>query len=95
MAITPSELRRDVYRILDRVLETGEPIEVERGGRRLRLVPVEAPRSKLERVRTNPAGLIGDPDDLVEMDWSAYWNPGEELGGPVEAHRDGSRGSSE
>jgi len=62
-------------------------------GRRLRLVPVDATRSKLERVRTNPAGLIGDPDDIVEMDWSIYWNPGEELGGPVGARREGSGGS--
>jgi hypothetical protein len=31
--------------------------------------------SKLERLkgRRNP-GDIGDPEDLVHMDWSVYWN---------------------
>jgi hypothetical protein len=31
----------DIYRILDRVLETGIPAEIERGGKLLRIVPVE------------------------------------------------------
>lgn len=37
MAITASQLRQDVYRLLDHVLETGVPLEIERGGRRLRI----------------------------------------------------------
>lgn len=31
----------DIYRILDRVLETGIPAEIERGGKLLKIVPVE------------------------------------------------------
>ena len=38
MVITASKLRENVYRILDQVLATGEPIEIERNGRRLLLV---------------------------------------------------------
>ncbi len=80
MAVTASQLRADVYRLLDQVLETGVPLEIERGGRRLRIVPAEPTDpagSKLERLkgRGNPDAVIGDPDDLIHMDWSSYWNP--------------------
>ncbi len=37
MAMTASALRRDIYRILDRVLDTGEPVIIERNGRRVRI----------------------------------------------------------
>lgn len=74
MAVTPSQLRADVYRLLDQVLETGIPLEIERNGRRLRIVP-EDPPSKLDRIVPHPGFLIGDPEDIVEMDWSQYWNP--------------------
>ncbi|MGQ0623134.1 MAG: type II toxin-antitoxin system Phd/YefM family antitoxin [Sporichthyaceae bacterium] len=74
MAVSPSELRANIYRLLDEVLETGVPLEVERKGRRLRIV-AEEPVSKLDRLVPHPDFVIGDPDDLVEMDWSGYWNP--------------------
>src|SRR5688572_10675401 len=31
----------DIYRILDQVLETGVPVEIERRGKLLKIVPVE------------------------------------------------------
>ena len=46
-AITATELRRDVYRLLDRVLETGEAMTIERKGRRLLLVLAGPPRRGL------------------------------------------------
>lgn len=74
MTVNPSELRADLYRLLDKVLETGIPLEIERRGRRLRIVADE-PSSKLDRLVPHPGTVIGDPEDLVEMDWSDYWNP--------------------
>lgn len=74
MAITPSELRANLYRLLDEVLETGIPLEIERQGRHLRIV-ADPPTSKLDRLVPHPGTVIGDPEDLVEMDWSGYWNP--------------------
>lgn len=74
MAVTASQLRQDVYRLLDEVLSTGTPLEIERHGRRLRIVPVDS-GSKLDRIKGNPDAIVGDPDDLVHMDWSMYWNP--------------------
>ena len=43
MAMTASKLRQDIYRLLDQVLKTGEPVIVERNGRRLRIIADEAP----------------------------------------------------
>jgi hypothetical protein len=74
MAVSPSELRANIYRLLDEVLETGTPLEIERKGRKLRIVRDE-PASKLSRLVPHPDAIRGDPDDLVEFDWLQYWNP--------------------
>ena len=71
--LTASKLRENIYRILDRVLETGVPVEVERRGRRVRIVPVEPP-SKLARL-TQRDYLRGDPEAIVHLDWSGEWRP--------------------
>ncbi len=72
MALTASKLRQDIYRILDAVLETGEPAVIERNGRRLRIVADDAP-SRLDRLVRRPDVVTGDPDDLVHLDWSDEW----------------------
>ena len=74
MALTASKLRENVYRILDEVLETGVPVEIERRGRMLRIVAVE-PAGRLANLRTNPNLIVGDPEDLVHIDWSSEWRP--------------------
>ncbi len=74
MVVTASKLRENVYRILDEVLETGVPVEIERNGRRLRIVVVDAP-SPLDRLVARPDSIVGDPDDLVHVDWSTEWRP--------------------
>lgn len=74
MTVTASQLRQDVYRLLDEVLTTGKPLEIERHGKRLRIVPVDS-GSRVDRIATNPHAIVGDPDDLVHVDWSAYWQP--------------------
>ncbi len=73
MAVTASQLRQDVYRLLDEVLDTGVPIEIERRGRHLRIVPEEAP-SKLARLVPHDDYIVGDPEELVHMDWSGEWH---------------------
>ncbi len=75
MPITASRLRADVYRLLDRAIETGEPLEIERNGVIVRLVPPQK-RHWLDRLQKRDA-IVGDPLDLVEQDWSAEWDPDE------------------
>lgn len=58
------------------MVQTGVPAEVERRGKRLRIVPVEeVTKSKLDRLEPHPDAIRGDPDDLVHLDWSAEWKP--------------------
>lgn len=71
MRVSASKLRQDIYRILDSVIATGVPVEIERQGRILKIVPPE------ESSRTS--GLIRreylrtEPEELVHLDWSAEW----------------------
>jgi prevent-host-death family protein len=74
MTITASQLRANVYRVLDEVLETGTPVEIERRGHRLRIVPAE-PLGRLERLVRRPRYLKVDPESIVHLDWSDEWRP--------------------
>ena len=46
-SVTPKELRGNLENLLDEILRTGIPLEIDRGGKRLRIVPVE----KLEKLQ--------------------------------------------
>ena len=72
MSLTATELRANVYRLLDQVLETGEPLEIVRKGKKLRIVPAE-PSCLWERLEPKPDVIVGDPEDLVHIDWSGEW----------------------
>ncbi len=74
MSITASNLRANIYRLLDEVLATGVPLEIERNGRLLRIVAGDAP-DRLSRLVRRPDAVIGDSDDLVQLDWSSEWRP--------------------
>jgi prevent-host-death family protein len=71
-ALSLTKVRADLYKIVDRVLETGTPVEIERRGKRVRIVPVR-PKSKLDNLVKRPGTLVGDPEDIVHMDWSDEW----------------------
>jgi hypothetical protein len=76
MALTASKLRANVYRLLDEVLETGKPLEIERNGKVLVIAPkVQTRGSKLDSLPRREGAIIGDPDELIHMDWSSEWNP--------------------
>lgn len=75
MALTASKVREDIYNILDGILATGEPVEIERKGRILRIVAEAPPSSRVARMKKRPGMILGNPEDLVEIDWSASWNP--------------------
>ena len=71
--LSPSRLRADLYRILDRVLESGEPVEIERRGRRLRIVAEQS--GKLDLLKPHADYLKVPPEELVHVDWSQEWRP--------------------
>jgi hypothetical protein len=72
MSITPTELRRNLYQLLDEVIETGKPLEVERRGRIIRIAVDGVRGSKLDRLVPHDC-IVGDPEELVHMDWSHLW----------------------
>jgi len=71
MAISASALRNNIYKLLDQVLATGQPLEIERKGKRLRIVPEPEPGKMARLVRH--ACLSSDPESIVHMDWSSEW----------------------
>lgn len=74
MRLTASRLRQDIYRILDEVLESGVPVEIERRGKVLKIVPPET-TSKLDSLAPRDY-LNADPEEFVHVDWSETWRPG-------------------
>ena len=76
--LTASRLRANVYRVLDQVLETGVPVEIERHGRRLRIVAEKSGRAaapgKLTRLKARRFLRVA-PEALVHVDWSREWRP--------------------
>lgn len=71
MAISASALRANIYKLLDQVLKSGKPLEIERKGKRLRIVP-EQPAGKMSKLVRHDC-LTGDPESIVHMDWSGEW----------------------
>ena len=77
MTYTATKLRQNLYNILDSVIDNGIPIEIERKGVILKIVPEKA-ASKWDRLE--PHNIInGDPESIVSLDWSKEWNHGEDL----------------
>ena len=73
MTVTASVLRKDIYHLLDQVLETGKPLEVTRKKGTVKIV-AEQPTSKMELLKKHDC-IPGDPEELVHSDWSGEWNP--------------------
>ena len=72
MKTTATQLRQNIYALLDQTIETGEPIEIERNGHLIRIVAAEPP-SKLARLKKHN-DVVGDIDDLIHMDWYNEWS---------------------
>jgi hypothetical protein len=65
MIVTLQELKQDLVKLVDRVIETGEPLEIECDGHRLKIGRDER-RSKLDNLKPH-FGIVGDPDELVDF----------------------------
>ncbi len=72
-AITLTELRADLYRVVDHIIETGVSVEVQRNGHKIKIILADGP-SKLERL-TQKSGVINDdPESIVHCDWLEEWS---------------------
>jgi hypothetical protein len=73
--VTATELRKNIYKLLDEVLSSNTPLEVERKGKRLIITPAGR-EARIERLQLHDDCIVGDPEELVHMDWSEEWRPG-------------------
>jgi PHD/YefM family antitoxin component YafN of YafNO toxin-antitoxin module len=71
MSLSATKLRQNLYSILDQVLETGVPVQVERNGRLLVIEP-QAKKSKWSRLEEHEI-VNGDPEGIIHVDWSGEW----------------------
>lgn len=69
--ITATQLRANIYQVLDRILETGIAQEVKRGDSKLVILPAKSRRRLKDRPRRD--GLNCTIDELVATSWE--WNP--------------------
>ena len=79
MQVSATELRGNLYQFLDQVIATGQALEIKRHGQILEVIPKSLPAQKKQqtfKLVKHEAVINGDPDDLVHMDWSCYWNQG-------------------
>ena len=74
MAISSVEFSSKLEGVLDSVIESGIPVEIEHKGKTVRIVPMGKPRS-IESLITRDGYLKVDPEEVVHMDWSTYWQP--------------------
>ncbi|MDP3231219.1 MAG: hypothetical protein Q8S33_12300 [Myxococcales bacterium] len=78
MKVTATKLRAELYQILDRVLETGEAVEVTRAEGTVVIKPLRSERrarSAKRKPKPNPRLVVGNPDDLIHFDWVSHWKP--------------------
>jgi prevent-host-death family protein len=78
MEITATELRNNLYKILDRVLENGEEITIRRKGKKIRMIDA-SPKRRSDRLVPHDT-IVGDPEELVSLKvWE--WNEERNLEG--------------
>ena len=71
--ITPTELRSNIYNLLDEILNTGIPIEINKGSRKLRIIPIKK-TNKLQNLIPRLDTIKGDSDELADIRWEKEVN---------------------
>lgn len=71
--VTLTELSNNIERLLDEVLETGIPLEINKNGKLLKIVPLEK-QDKLQNLTFKSDAIQGNPDDLVTISWEQEIN---------------------
>ncbi len=83
MKTSASKLRANIYKILDEVLSTGMPVEIERNGQILKIVPpgyvepkpYKKGPSKFSQLKDRKQYYKCDPNEMFENDWLKDWKP--------------------
>lgn len=73
-AMKVTALRRQLYKVVDRVLDTGVPAEIERKGRKLLIVPAQPVAGRLARLKRRKT-IIGSPATLPDVKVGEWTEP--------------------
>jgi hypothetical protein len=79
MKINATAFRKNLYQLLDKVLEEGEPIEIERKGRKI--LVMEKKRKDIYEIFDQRGQLFAEPDSQLNVealsatdkDWEKSW----------------------
>ncbi len=58
-------LRNQLFKVVDQVIKTGIPAEIERNGHRLKIA-LEEKKSKLDNLKPHDC-IVGNADDLINF----------------------------
>ena len=69
-----TNLRKNLFRILDRAARTGKSVEIESKGRKFKIIALEQP-DKFANLQKHPDVFSGDLDSLIDISWMTEWRP--------------------
>ena len=65
MPMSLTALRQQLFKVVDQVIATGVPVEINRKGHVVKIV-LDTKKSKLENLVQHDC-IVGDPEDLVNL----------------------------
>jgi hypothetical protein len=74
MTVTPTDFRKNLFSLLDSILQNGKVLEINRNGHIIKVVPPKKSK-KIDRLVPHEDAVGGESDDFVSMDWSGEWKP--------------------
>jgi len=78
MAITASALRQNIFKLLEHISQTGEPLVVTHKGHRLTILSQEKSSDKFSRLAKHST-IQGEAQELADLDMSGTWSGGSDL----------------
>jgi len=89
MKMSVTQLRSNIYKVIDDVLESGQPVQIQRGDQQVWITPVPPSSEKAEkpkrrfrledRLVKRENVTTGNDEDFVHIDWSKEWNTDNDL----------------
>jgi antitoxin (DNA-binding transcriptional repressor) of toxin-antitoxin stability system len=74
MRVTATKFKQNIDQILDSILSNGKPVEIEKKGQIIRLVPIKTKSKKSKLMNLEPHDtIVGDPESIIHIDWAKEW----------------------
>lgn len=73
-----TELRANLYKTIDHLIQTGEPVEIKRKGHIVKIISVKT-SSKFSNIIDRKYVIASESDELVNNDWLSAWSFGNDL----------------